>query len=312
MASDLSLPFEKVQGTGNDFVLFDGFATPLPIETLTRPEVARALCDRHFGIGSDGLLLLLPPTEAGQDARMRIINADGSEAEMCGNGIRCLARCFVEDHPAQDAATDLRIGTLAGVRQCQIRRDPAGGVAGVRVDMGQPRFEPEALGLDRSQPLLEEPLVVDGRSLVCTAVSMGNPHLVHFVDSDEDLHQMALAIGPVLERHPLFAHRTNVEFARFDEGNIELWVWERGCGLTLACGTGACATAAAAVRLGLHPVGVPVSIRLPGGSLSVEVDREFARAVLDGPAERVFRGEVSMAGLPRTGTLDDPDPPTSL
>jgi diaminopimelate epimerase len=286
------LPFRKYHGIGNDFVLLEGLTRELPLAELTEPARAALICDRHLGVGADGILLLLPPRTPEADAWMRIINADGSEPEMCGNGIRCAAKALADHLPRFAAAERLSFDTGAGLLRCELGRDAGGGVAAVRVDMGRPSLERAALPMRGEGRFVEAPIAAGGRELRSTAVSMGNPHLVTFVDDDP--RPLAETLGPELERHPDFPRRTNVEFARAAEGGgaIELWVWERGCGITLACGTGACATAVAAVATGRRRAGAPIAVRLPGGALVCEVAPGLERVQLEGPATEVFAGEL--------------------
>lgn len=286
------LPFYKVHGLGNDFVLLDGLSRELPLDRLLEPGTSVAICDRHLGVGADGVLLLLSPRSAEAQLTMRVLNADGSEAEMCGNGIRCAAK-VARDHLSAFANRDrLSFDTGAGLLHCDLRLGADGLVAAVRVDMGRPRLERPAIPMRGEGRLVEGPIAAGGRELRSTAVSMGNPHLVTFVD--EDPRALAETLGPVLEHHPEFPRRTNVEFARITDAGVELWVWERGCGLTRACGTGACATGVAAVVTGRHREGVPLEVRLPGGPLRIEVAAGLERVFMEGPAVEVFRGELDL------------------
>ncbi len=272
------LPFTKMHGTGNDFVLLD--ARDLP--THDWPELAQAMCDRHFGVGADGLILILRGERA--PFRMRIFNPDGSEAEMCGNGIRCFARYLVEHGLA--GAGSLDVETLAGTKRLEIEAD--GHVfRSVAVSMGEPRLPPEEIPvLLPGERVVEHPITVDGLNLRITAVSMGNPHAVAFVD---DVGQFPLErIGPQMERHPLFPARVNFEVATIRSSReVAMRVWERGAGPTLACGTGACATVVAGRLLGrLEP---EVAVHLPGGTLTIHWDGA-GEVILRGPAETVFEG----------------------
>ncbi len=263
------LPFLKVEGLGNDFLLLDLRGPemgPALVEALQAR--APALCDRRTGVGADGLLLVLPPRTSGAAGTMLVINHDGSRPEMCGNGLRCVAL-----HVATTSAL-LRVDTDAGPRDCQVTASSPR-AADVDVDMGRA----ESLG-DR---------IVAGRRFA--TYSLGNPHAVAFVGADEDPEQLARTLGPVVETDPQFPARTNVELARIEpDGSITLWVWERGCGITSACGTGACATLAAAVAAGLAPAGPPTRVQLPGGSLTVRLTDD--RMWMTGPARVVFRGVV--------------------
>lgn len=274
--------FYKVHGLGNDFILFDARTRRLDWHRL-----APRLCDRHFGIGADGLLLL----ENGEKApfRMRIINADGSEAEMCGNGIRCFAK-YLADHSYIPADQDeLEVETLAGIQRLRLLRR-GGVVEAVRVAMGRPRFDPAEIPVDLPGPgpIIDYPLTVDGQRLTLTFVSMGNPHAVAFIDEPVESFPLD-RVGPKVEHHPLFPKRTNFEVVnRLAPDRYRVRVWERGVGLTLACGTGACAVAAAARLKGLAPE--RVRVELPGGSLEIEWDGQ-GEVFMTGPAAEVFVGE---------------------
>ena len=290
------IPFRKYHGNGNDFVVLDGLDAALPVAQLERAAVQ--LCDRHRGVGADGLLLVLPPTSPAAQARMRVINADGSEAEMCGNGIRCVAKALSDHRAELQGLGRLLVDTGAGPLTCELSREQGGAVRSVRVEMGRASLAPADLQLDHpADSWIEQQLTVDGRTLRTTAVSMGNPHLITFLDAGADPgpEQLARTLGPQLERHPLFANRTNVEFARpRPDGALELWVWERGCGITQACGTGACATAAAAQVTGRHPAAEPLVVHLPGGPLTIEVAANLSQVWMDGPAQEVFSGELKL------------------
>lgn len=257
--------FWKYHGAGNDFVVVEG--PPLPTA-----EEALRLCDRRRGIGADGVLTVLPP-RAGGAAFMHVHNSDGSVAEMCGNGIRCVARHLAERGGLEG---DLLVETQSGTRRCTVHRDAQGRVEAVTVDMGAARLEGEQvfqLGEERLEAL---------------RVSMGNPHVVIF---DGPSRGQAERVGPAIER--LVPGGVNVGFARAHPGGLDLLVWERGAGLTEACGTGACAAAVAAVRSGRVPGGGPVAVRLPGGVLEVTVGADLS-VRMKGPAERVFEGETSL------------------
>jgi diaminopimelate epimerase len=262
----MPLPFVKYHGLGNDFLVVDG--------TLVDPDRARRLCDRHRGVGGDGVLTVLPPRTAGAAAAMHIYNSDGSVAAMCGNGIRCLARHLAESRGLDGAIT---VDTDAGPRACTILRGAGGRVEAVSVEMGPARL----LGV--------EELEVAGERLRAIRVSMGNPHAVLL---DEPTRARAAAIGPAIER--LVPGGVNVGFARPGPAGIDLVVWERGAGLTDACGTGACAAAVAAVSRGLAPAGEPVEVRLPGGPLRITVAADLVGVTMSGPAVRVFSGEADL------------------
>jgi diaminopimelate epimerase len=305
-----SLPFVKVQGLGNDFVVVDlrpgrpGAALdPAP----TDPAVARWLCDRHFGVGADGVLAILPGTDG--DARMRVINADGSEAEMCGNGIRCVAKVLWEKDPSLRRPV-LQIDTGAGLLACAI--DAVGErVRTVAVQMGRPRLLRGQIPMTgpADERAVRTPVRAGDRGFSVTAVSMGNPHAVIFIeDPAADLRALAETYGPKLELDPLFPRRTNVEFARLRDEQIDLVVWERGCGITLACGTGACATVVAACLEGRAQPGREVPVHLPGGTLFITVapenvmsDAGFAGVQMRGPADTVFEAEIDLRTVPAAG-----------
>lgn len=295
----LKLPFCKYHGTGNDFVLFDGINVNLPLKELLQPDSIKQICDRHFGIGADGILLLLPAEDPLAHSQMRIFNADGSEAEMCGNGIRCAAKALWEARKPHLAGgvqpLTINFQTKAGLRECHLLLGPTGKVKLVRVAMGRPNLDRASLPLIGGDgPFIEEAIhIQDERiELKATAVSMGNPHLVTFIEGPDDLKTLAEKLGPQLERHPRFPQRTNVEFVRQKHDGFELWVWERGCGITLACGTGACATAVAAVITKRCSTVQPISISLPGGILHISIADDLSQVWMEGPAIEVFRGEL--------------------
>jgi len=271
--------FTKMHGIGNDFILLDGFGRDIP-----DPEgLAARLCDRHFGIGADGLILALPSDRA--DARMRIINSDGSEAEMCGNGLRCLGKFLYETGLCRK--TPIRVETLAGILTLALEIGGDGAVARVTVDMGAPEFDPALIPVAAGSNAVT--LEAAGHRLRFFCVSMGNPHAVTFDLFPDDATFAAL--GPLLERHPIFPRRCNIEFCRLDGDGAQVRVWERGDGPTLACGTGACAVLAAGVSQGLLPR--KARIQLPGGALVVRWDDD-GHLFMTGPAETVFTGEIAL------------------
>jgi diaminopimelate epimerase len=292
------LPFTKVQGLGNDFVVVDLRDERVASQagpSVQDPAVVRAICDRHFGVGADGVLAILPGVTG--DARMRVLNADGSEAEMCGNGIRCVAKLLYESDPALRRPL-LKIDTGAGLLACEIR--VAGDhVDSVTVEMGRPRYAREEIPLapGGSGPAVRESISALDRTFRFTAVSMGNPHAVIFIDGGEDLRALAERFGPVLEVAPTFPSRANIEFARVRGGEIDLVVWERGCGITMACGTGTCATVAAACVEERLPRGREVPVHLPGGTLGITVAADDSGVRMRGPATIVFRSELNLAAL---------------
>jgi len=280
------ISFTKMQGLGNDYLMLDAMSGAPPEAKL--PALARAMCDRHFGIGADGLILVLPSRAA--DFTMRIFNADGSEAEMCGNGIRLFAKFVYEREYTRER--ELVVETLAGLIRPRLRVQ-GGRVTRVRVDMGEPRLRRSEIpmkGKDQPQ-VLKERLRVSGTRYEITAVSMGNPHCVVFV---EEVDRVKLEeIGPAIERHDLFPRRTNVEFAQIlGDGEIKMRVWERGAGETLACGTGASATVVAAVLNQL--TSRRVTVRLRGGDLKVSWNPEDNHVFTEGPAVEICTGETHL------------------
>lgn len=293
------MKFTKMHGCGNDYVYVNCFA-----ETVEDPgAVAKLVSDRHFGIGSDGLILIKPSKVA--DFEMAMYNADGSRGEMCGNGIRCVAK-YVYDFGLTDK-TSISVETLAGIKYLDLTVKD-GKVELVRVNMGAPIFEPEKIpavisaedpdqgivSRDAGQAgaIVAQSLYVAGKEYKVTCVSMGNPHCVIFMD--EDVRALDLTkIGPDFEHHPAFPKRTNTEFVNvIDETHLRMRVWERGSGETLACGTGTCATVVAAILNGLTKDAVDVE--LLGGSLHIEWDREANLVYMTGPATVVYCGEIDI------------------
>ena len=275
----MKFAFTKWQGCGNDFVLVDCFK-----EKITDyGTLAKRVCDRHYGIGADGLILLLPSERA--DLCMRIFNADGSEAEMCGNGIRCFARCAYESGLTDKL--EFTVETGAGILVPKLMLTD-GRVSGIQVDMGEPVLEAERIPVAGfgSQRVVDEPIEVLGKTYQMTCVSMGNPHCVIFV---KDIRQLPIeTVGPVFETHERFPRKVNTEFVQvLDRSHLRMRVWERGAAVTLACGTGSCATLTAAVLNGLTDR--KAEIELDGGKLIVEW-AENGRLYMTGPAEQVFTG----------------------
>ncbi|UCH86324.1 MAG: diaminopimelate epimerase [Dehalococcoidia bacterium] len=275
------MKFVKMHGTGNDFVLLRARG-----DEQDWSRLAQAMCDRHYGIGADGLLLVLPSSQA--DVRMRMFNPDGSEAEMCGNGLRCVAKYAVDEGLAPPRGGRISVETAVGVLAAQVFGEK-GAVERVRVSLGVPRFAPQEIPVlaEGEPPVKDLPLDIEGERLAVTCVSLGNPHAVHF--AERPVAEFPLEdIGPKVEHHPLFPQRTNFGVARvLDRERMEARVWERGTGITLACGSGACAAVVAAQLHGL--VGERVDITLPGGVLRVEWDGA-GECYLAGPAETVFVG----------------------
>ena len=278
------MKFTKMHGTGNDYIYVNGFE-----EKLENPsEAAVKLSDRRFGIGSDGLILILPSDVA--DCRMEMFNADGSIGKMCGNGIRCVAK-YVYDRGLVKKDV-LRVETRSGVKTLQLRVED-GKVASVRVNMGQPELDPEKIPVlfSKDRMVDEEVYTPSGNVWRVTCVSMGNPHAVIFVDDVEGLNLPA--IGPEMEKHAMFPERANIEFAQVTGPHeVQMRVWERGSGETLACGTGACACAVASVLTGKADRDVTVHLR--GGDLHVFWDPDTDDVYLEGPAAFVFDGTVEI------------------
>lgn len=277
----MTMRFTKMQGAGNDYVYVDCFRNPMPHDPS---GLSRAISDRHFGVGCDGLILICPSDKA--DARMRMFNVDGSEAEMCGNGIRCLAK-FLYEHGLVRKTT-LAVETGRGVLTLELQVQ-AGSVRQVRVDGGEPILEagriPTTLAGD---PPIAVPLSFPEATLRVTCVSMGNPHCVTFVDALTDA--LVLGLGPRIEHHPAFPRRTNAEFVQVGgPEEVTVRVWERGSGETLACGTGACAVAVASVLTG-H-TGRRLVAHLPGGDLHLYWSETDNHVYMTGPAVEVFSGD---------------------
>jgi diaminopimelate epimerase len=274
--------FTKMHGIGNDYIYFDCMKTPLE----NPEELAIKLSDRHKGVGGDGIVMILPSETA--DFRMRMFNADGSEGNMCGNATRCIGK-FVYERGLTDK-TELTLETRSGIKYLTLTVED-GNVRSVTVDMGIAEFQPEKIPVLYDGPaMVDAPISVDGRFCRITAVSMGNPHCVLFTD---EVSQLSLEqIGPSFENLSIFPDRVNTEFVhKISDSVFEMRVWERGSGETMACGTGACAVAAAAVRLGLAKVNSDITIQLRGGDLHIVVC-ESGKVLMTGPAEFVFEGEL--------------------
>jgi len=275
--------FSKMHGTGNDFVVLDGFT--YPVDEASVANFARRVCDRHFGVGADGLIYILPSNEA--DFRMRMFNPDGSEAEMCGNGIRCAAKFAFENNLA--CANPVNVSTLAGIKNIVLKLDGEK-VKAATVDMGKPRLERNEIPMVGDEGMVvSEPLMVGDKNILVTCVSMGNPHCITFVDDVENYP--VCEIGQIIENHKSFPNRTNAEFVQvLNRQEIRMRVWERGAGETLACGTGACASAVAAVLNDL--VERKITVHLNGGDLEIEWS-EPGNVFMTGPAVEVYTGELS-------------------
>ena len=275
--------FTKMEGCGNDYVYVD-----CTREALNNPKaVARRVSDRHFGIGSDGLILIKSSDRA--DFFMEMYNADGSQSPMCGNGIRCVGK-FVYDK-GLTSKTSISVDTLAGVKYLDLNVKD-GKVATVKVNMGKPVLEPKQIPvITDNNTVINETITVDGRDYRMTCVSMGNPHAVVFVDSTENFP--VEEVGSLFENHERFPERVNTEFAEVvDRTHMKMRVWERGSGETWACGTGTCATVVAAVLNGLCDTSVEV--KLLGGTLWITWDRENDLIYMEGPATTVFEGEIQL------------------
>ena len=281
----MTVRFVKMHGIGNDFPVFDHLQPGAP--TIDQIQAASMqLCDRRFGIGGDGTISVLPSEKA--DFAMRMFNPDGSEAEMCGNGIRCFAK-YVSDS-GLTAKTEISVETLAGIMLLDLTIEE-GKVTQVRVDMGEPRLERAQLPMEGpSGQVLHEALKLDGEVLYITGVSMGNPHIVFFPEQATD--ELILRVGPKLETHPAFPKRTNVHAAQLvGRDELLMKIWERGAGPTLACGTGACAVGVAAHLNGL--TGRDVLIHLPGGDLRIQWGINN-RVYMTGPAAYIYSGEIEL------------------
>lgn len=276
------MKFTKMHGIGNDYVYVNCFE-----ETVENPsEVAVKISDRHFGVGSDGLILIKPSKVA--DFEMAMYNADGSRGEMCGNGIRCVAK-YVYDRGLTDK-TSLSIETLAGIKYIDLTVEN-GKVSLVRVNMGAPELLADKIPvISDTKEVIAQSLLVNGKTYDVTCVSMGNPHCITFME--EDVRKLDLtAVGPAFENHEKFPNRINTEFVNIlDKKTLRMRVWERGSGETLACGTGACATAVAAIVNGLTEE--EVTVELLGGNLQIRWDREQNLVFMTGPATIVFDGET--------------------
>lgn len=275
------MKFTKMQGIGNDYVYVNCLQ-----ETIENPsELAKKISDRHYGVGSDGLIMINPSDKA--DFEMEMYNADGSRGEMCGNGIRCVAK-YVYDYGLTDK-TSISVETLAGIKYLDLTVED-GKVVLVKVDMGKPMLRPEEVPVvSEKEEVIDEPITVDGQEYRMTCVSMGNPHAVVFID--QDVKEFPLeTVGVKFENHERFPKRVNTEFVNvLDRHTAQMRVWERGSGETLACGTGACAVAVACALNGLTEA--EVTVKLLGGDLQIKWDREKNTVYMTGPAEVVFDGE---------------------
>ena len=273
------IKFTKMEGLGNDYVYMDAINQKIE----NRSELARFVSNRNFGIGSDGLILIEKSEVA--DFKMTMFNSDGSQAEMCGNGIRCVGK-YMYDYGLTDKEA-ISVETLAGIKYLQFFIEN-GKVVKVKVDMGSPILTPAEIPVvAEGERAVDEPIVVDGTEYRMTCISMGNPHAIVYVDDVKNLP--IEKIGPSFEKHERFPNRVNTEFVKvLDRNTVEMRVWERGSGETLACGTGACATAVACILNGLTEE--KVTVKLLGGDLEIEWDREKNKVFMTGPAKVVFDG----------------------
>lgn len=273
----------KMHGIGNDYVYVNGFEQ----DVADPAEVARRISDRHFGVGSDGLILILPPTDGQADVRMRMFNADGSEGQMCGNGIRCVAK-YAWDHGIA-RKNPLGVQTAAGLKTIDLEFNGEDLVKAARVDMGEPILQAGDIPTTYPGPrVIDEPIEAAGERFAVTCVSMGNPHAVIYVD---DVAAVGLeTLGPLLETHERFPEKINVHFVEVHgSGEVTMRTWERGSGVTLACGTGASAVCVAGVLTGRG--GQEVLVHLPGGDLRIDWDEKTGHVFMTGPATEVFCGE---------------------
>ena len=280
------MKFTKMQGLGNDYVYVNCFEEKIE----NPPAVARYVSDRHFGIGSDGLIMINPSEVA--DFEMEMYNADGSRGEMCGNGIRCVAK-YVYDYGLTDK-TQISVETLGGIKYLDLTVEDRKVVL-VKVDMGKPELKSDLIPIiSENEKVIDEPIEVDGQVYHMTGVSMGNPHTVIYVDDVKNLDLEK--IGPKFENHERFPKRINTEFVHcIDRNTVEMRVWERGSGETLACGTGACAVAVASILNNLTDT--QVTVKLLGGDLQIEWDREKDRVFMTGPATVVFDGVIDITEI---------------
>ena len=280
------MKFTKMHGCGNDYVYVDGARETIPAER--KSEVVKSLSDRHFGIGGDGVIFINPSDVA--DFEMEMYNMDGSRSEMCGNGIRCVGK-YVYDHGLTEK-TSLTIVSCGKIKYLDLTVED-GKVTKVRVNMGSPILEAAEIPVVAEQsPVVDTPITVDGKEYRMTCVSMGNPHAVVYVDEMIDDETMA-KIGPLFEHHERFPRRVNTEFVKvLSSERVQMRVWERGTGETLACGTGACAVTVASILNGL--TGDRITVELLGGNLEIFWDRKENVVYMTGPATTVFEGEIEI------------------
>lgn len=283
----MKISFTKMHGAGNDYVYINCFKQQIDDPTA----LSILLSDRHKGIGGDGIVLICPSDSA--DAEMRMFNLDGSEGAMCGNAVRCVAKYIYDNGIAhKDTVT---IQTKSGIKTISIKSSDDKFIS-ASVDMGRAVFTPADIPMNtQGESFIDQPVSINGKDYFCTAVSMGNPHCVTFVDDTEKLDLES--IGPLFEKHQLFPDRVNTEFIRIiDKENIEMRVWERGSGETLACGTGSCAAVAACVMNGYCERNIPVKVHLRGGVLT-DTFLDDDRVIMEGPATKVFEGIIDTDDL---------------
>lgn len=277
------MEFTKMQGCGNDYVYVNGFENKIDNPN----KLSEIVSDRHFGIGSDGLIVINPSEKA--DFKMSMYNADGSEGKMCGNGIRCVAK-YVYDNKMTDKTT-ITVETLSGIKtlELNVKNDK---VETVKVNMGTPILLPKDVPvISDKDKVVDEPIVIDDKEYRITCVSMGNPHAITFIENTDDLE--IETIGPKFENNPIFPDRVNTEFIQvLDRNTVKMRVWERGSGETFACGTGACATVVACVLNGLTDD--KVTVKLLGGDLFIEYNREENTVYMTGPAKVSFTGKIEV------------------
>lgn len=283
----MKIEFTKMQGCGNDYVYIDGGRFSIPMEQ--KPEIVRWLSNRNFGIGSDGVIFINPVVDGSADFEMEMWNADGTRSEMCGNGMRCVGK-YVYDKGLTDKER-VAVVSAGQVKYLDYTIED-GKVVRVKVNMGQPILKAaEVPVVSENEQVMDEEIIVEDKAYHMTCVSMGNPHAVVFMDHVADLD--IEAVGPYFENHPRFPRRTNTEFVRvIDRQTVEMRVWERGTGETLACGTGACATAVASILNGYTDN--QVTVKLLGGDLLIEWDREANLVYMTGPAVIVFEGVIEV------------------
>ena len=304
------MKFTKMHGCGNDYVYVDGGKENVPSEK--KSKVAQMVSDRHFGIGSDGIIFINPVADDDIDFEMEMYNADGSRSEMCGNGIRCVAK-YVYDKKLTDK-TKLTIVSAGKKKYIDLKIRSDGLVETVKVDMGAPILDAKSVPVSVSDELLSKdnkkyetlskeygrltvdvPIEVAGKTWHMTCVSMGNPHCVVFLPENEDLANFDIeAVGPLFENHSVFPNRTNTEFVKIDDkNNVHMRVWERGTGETLACGTGCCATTVACILNGLTDT--EVTVHVLGGDIKCSWDKKpESPVIMEGPATTVFEGEIEI------------------